>query len=66
MATTKIPKWLLILRFAPIIIQLVDDIVIEFKKESPDKQDPLFATKMRAAEFKDQLKPDSGTIPPPL
>lgn len=66
----KIPKWLLVLRFAPIIIQLVDDIFIEVKRKDPVQQDPLFATKMRMAQHSDLSSQipdgDPGEIPPPL
>jgi hypothetical protein len=51
---SRLTTFLLILRFVPIITQLVDDVVTEFKSKDPTpKVDPLHASKMRAAVFRD-------------
>lgn len=47
-----LPKWLLMLRYLPIIIQLIDDVVVEARTPAPI-QDPTFATQMRLAAIKD-------------
>lgn len=52
MPPKPLPKWLLILRYLPIIIQLIDDVVVEVRTPSP-LQDPLHATKMRVASLDD-------------
>lgn len=61
---SRLTTFLLILRFVPIITQLVDDVVTEFKsKDTADKADPLHASKMRAAMFKDENVLNKNIVP---